>query len=182
MKKISIFLILIIILIAVSLLVIKSNQFDIYKEQEHINYDQVLKEGSEPTIYYYYQDTCHFCKSIKNQITDISKIINNTEGINIKFVDMKDPKNSNAWYDWDSHNLKYGQGTSPETNPNYISDPLEMKTYNDIKITGTPTMIYVKENKVVDYKVGGDVFDILETVNEEFNLGYKFDRSKYGKS
>ncbi len=182
MKKISIFLILIITTIIISLVVIKVNKFDIYKEQEHVLYNEVLTDTSEPTIYYYYQDTCHFCTSIKSQITDISKIINETEGINIKFVDMKDNKNVNAWYDWETHNKTYGEKTPPETNPNYISDPSKMKTYRDIKVTGTPTMIYVVDNKVVDYKVGSNVFDILESVNDEFNLGYTFDRSKYGKN
>ncbi len=182
MKKISIFLILSIVLIVVSLVIIKLNKFDVYKEQENILYSDVLTDGTEPTIYYYYQDTCHFCQSIKSQITDITKIINKTEGINIKFVNMKDNKNSKAWYDWETHNKTYGEGTPPEANPNYISDPSKMKTYEDIKVTGTPTMIYVVDNKVVDYKVGSDVFDILENVNDEFNLGYTFDRSKYGKN
>ncbi len=181
MKKISLVLILIIFLIFSILGIIKLNTFDIYKEQEHVNYSEVLNE-SEPTIYYYYQDSCHYCKSIKSQITDISKIINNTEGINIKFVDMKDSKNTDAWYNWDEHNRKFGQNTSPELNPNYISNPKDMKKYSDIKVTGTPTMIYVVNNQVKDYKVGGDVFDILEEVNDEFNLGYTFDRSKYGKN
>ncbi len=182
MKKISIFLILIIVVVIGILITIKINNYDIYKEQEHVQYNEVLTNTNEPTIYYYYQDTCHFCKSIKSQVTDISKIINNTQGINIKLVDMKDPKNNKSWYDWDEHNKKYGQGTSPETNPDYISNPKDMKTYEDIKITGTPTMIYVKNNQVIDYKVGSDVFDILESVNKEFNLGYTFDRSKYGKN
>lgn len=160
---------------------VSDNTVDIYKTVEKVKYDEVLN-AEKPTIYYYYQDTCHFCNSIKGELTKFNdKVINNDE-INFKLVDMKSPSNSNAWYDWDAHNKKYGKDTPASKNPNYISDPSKMKAVDDIKITGTPTMIYVKNQKVVDYQVGKDVFKILNQAIKDANLDLKLDESVYGKA
>lgn len=181
MKKIIIIILSLLCLMFIFLITININKFNLYKDQDHVIYDDIFEEEN-PTIYYYYQSTCHFCNSIKDQISDFAELINEKEGIEIKLVDMVDYKNQEAWYDWDNHDKKYGKGTSPKLNPNYIYEEEKMKEIGDIKITGTPTMIYVKNKKVQLYKTGADVFDILETVNKEFDLGYSFNRDKYGKN
>lgn len=180
MKKIIIALSIFFLIDIFIIIFATSSSFNLYKDQEHVNYDQVF-DSNTPTIYYYYQDTCHFCNSIKNQITDFAQIVNAREDINLKLIDMKKDKNKIAWYDWDSHNKKYGENNNPKLNPNYKYNPKDLKKINDIKITGTPTMIYVENKKVVQYEVGKDVFKVLENVKNKYNINYKFDSSKYGE-
>lgn len=182
-NKVLILIVLLVgFLISVTLIAVNlnANVTNIYEEQEHVKYDEVLN-SSTPTIYYYYQKDCHFCNSIKDQITAFVSVVNETEGIDFKMVDLKDNYNQPAWYDWSTHNQKYTPNDA-KSNPNYIYEAQKMKKIDDIKITGTPTMIYVKDKEVQDYEVGGDVFDILEKVNDEFSIGATFDRSRYGQS
>ncbi len=159
---------------------ISYQQNALYRSQEQANYDEVLSSDT-PTVYYYYQDTCHFCESIKGEVTKFTDVVNKRDDIDFVLVDMKTAKNQQAWYDWDSHNKKYGEGSKPEENPDYISDPAEMKKIDDIKITGTPTMIYVKDKQVQEYVVGPDVFDLLDVVINEFDLGLDLDETVYGQ-
>ncbi len=156
----------------------QSNSF--YRTQATANYDEVL-DSDVPTIYYYYQDTCHFCESIKGEVQKFADVVNERDDVNFVLVDMKTAYNQPGWYDWDAHNAKYGEGTSPSENPDYISDPKEMKKINDVKITGTPTMIYVKDHEVQDYQIGSAVFDILNNVIDEFDLGIDLDETVYGQ-
>lgn len=174
-------LILIFLIISISAIgVIKSQARDVYSELEKVNYDQVLEE-EKPTIYYYFQTTCHFCESIKGELTKFIDAIPDDNPVEVKLVDMRATKNTTAWYDWDAHRKKYGANSDASANPNYISDPKQMKKIDDIKITGTPTMIYVKDGQVIDYQVGPDVFKILNNVVEEFDLNVNLDSSVYGK-
>ncbi len=153
---------------------------NIYKELEHVTYTEVL-DDEKPTIYYYYQSTCHYCESIKGEITRLKNAIPEDSEFSIKLVDMKDGRNSNAWYDWNTHEQKFGSDTPASDNPDYISDPAKMNTIDDIKVTGTPTMIYVKDNKVVDYQVGKPVFELLNNAVLEQNIDIDLDESVYGK-
>lgn len=182
-KLISIILIVLVILTIILAATSRAaEKTDLYNTSPSVKYDEVLDlEGRN--IVYYYQATCTYCNSIKDQVTDFAQLLEG-EGVetNLVLVDMVDSYNKPAWYDWESHNAKYGEDTSPSLNPDYISDPDLMNSIEDIKITGTPTMILVDDGNVEEYKVGADVFDILEQVNEEEGLNYQFDRSKYGKS
>ncbi len=153
---------------------------NLYQEVENTSYKSVL-DSDTPTVYYYYQTTCHYCESIKNEMTKFNNAVSENNAIDFKLVDMKDANNQDAWYDWDTHNKKFGQNTPPTANPNYISDPNKMKKIDDIKITGTPTMIYVKNHQVVDYQVGKDVFKLLNQVISEYKLNITLDDSTYGK-
>lgn len=164
----------------ISIGVINSKSQNIYKELSYASYDEVL-DSKDPTVYYYFQTTCHYCESIKGELTKFVNKIPDESSLELKLIDMKDAKNSAAWYDWDSHNKKYGNNTPASNNPNYIDNPELMKNINDIKITGTPTMIYVKDNKVIDYQVGKDVFKLLNKVIDENNIDVTLDDSVYGK-
>ncbi|MFV0288225.1 MAG: thioredoxin fold domain-containing protein [Mycoplasmatales bacterium] len=177
----------IIIILSVALLVIigasvgvgmQAKKTDLYAIQENVDYDEVL-DDAEPTLYYYYQNTCHYCNNIKPQVKQFAALINKTDGINFKVVDMKDKDNTNAWYDWKTHNEKYGEKTAATLNPDYKSEASEMKTVDDIEITGTPSVVYVKDGIIEDYEVGKDVFKAFDKVEEEFGIDYTFDESQY---
>ncbi len=60
-KKIVTGLLILIAVIGVSLAVLKSNSYDVYEEASHVKTDEVLAPTGNKTVYYYYQDTCHFC-------------------------------------------------------------------------------------------------------------------------
>ncbi len=183
MKKIIISLgFLVVILVAVVGGVgVYAQKYSLYNVQERVKYDEIL-DGDTPTIYYYYQDTCHYCNNIKPQVKEFASLINETPGIEFKVVDMKDPDNTEAWYDWEAHDKKYGENTSPTLNPDYKSEASEMKTINDVKITGTPSAVYVKDGEIVDYEAGKDIFKTFKQVKSEFNIDYTFDESQYNKS
>ncbi len=153
---------------------------NIYKELEHVTYTEVL-DDEKPTVYYYYQSTCHYCESIKGEMTRLKNAIPEDSEFSIKLIDMKDGTNSNARYDWNAHDKEFGANTPASDNPDYISDPAKMTSINDIKVTGTPTMIYVKDNKVIDYQVGKSIFELLDTAILDQNINIELDKSVYGK-
>lgn len=165
-------------IIILNLITVSGNQF--YANQTSVDYDQVLSSDT-PTVYYYYQDTCHYCDSIKGELEKFTDVVNQRDELNFALVDMQTNKNAAAWYDWDAHNEIYGEGSAASDNPNYITSPTDMHNIDDIKISGTPTMIYVKDNQVVDYQIGADVFTLLDAIIEEFNLDISLDASVYGQ-
>lgn len=165
LKKFVIGLILIAVTLTGVVYASTVGKFNIYSDGEHVLYNQVLDDVEIPTVYYYYQDTCHFCNSIKDQITNLYLTVENNDKINMKLVDAKSSKNADVWA---ADNLY---------NPNIEG----IKDASDIKITGTPAMIYVKDGKVDLYETGAGVFEVMESVNQEFKLGLSFDQSKYGK-
>lgn len=173
MKKLVTILLILLVILTLGVSLLSRGKINIYTDVEHINYDSVLTEDtSTPTIYYYYKDNCGFCNSIKDQVTEMYEAMEEKGGVQLKMVDMNSTSNADAWY----------QGDTPaDQNPDFISDPEEMKTYKDILVQGTPTMILVENGKVLQYKVGQDVFDILETVNDQYDLGVDLDRSAYGE-
>ncbi len=162
-KYIVILLLVILAILITSVVATSGMRIDLYEDAEHVNYKQVLN-NNEPTVYYYYQSTCGFCNSIKDQVKSLYLATHETEGIDMKLIDMKADENINAWGDGEY-------------------DPLtaDMTNVEDIKITGTPSMIYVVDGEVTSYKTGLGVFDIMEDVNDEFNLDLTFDRSRYGE-
>lgn len=159
----------------------KANATDFYQKVDNVKYDTVLS-SNKPTVYYYYQDTCHFCESIKDQVEKFNDLSLKNKQFDLKLVNMKDNYNKAAWYDWDAHNKKYGEGTDPKLNPDYKYNPSSMHKVDDIKVTGTPTMIYVKDKKVVDYQVGKPTIKLLNNVLSDFGIEPSLDDSNYGKT
>lgn len=155
--------------------------YKLYDEQESVTYDEIL-DSETPTIYYYYQDSCHFCNSIKDQMTEYAQKINATDNLDFKLIDLEASKNANAWYDWATHNKIYGEDTPATDNPDYIYKPEDMHSVEDVKITGTPGLVYVEDGDIKEYAVGLDIFDVLDKIDKEYNIDMTFDRSKYGKS
>ncbi len=153
---------------------------DFYLTTPNIKYDEIQNyEGTN--IIYYYQSDCHYCNSIKDQIADFEEALEGINGYSMYLVDMKDSYNSVAWYDWAAHNATFGENTPATVNPDFIYDPALMDSYKDVEVTGTPTMVLVEDGEITQYAIGGDVFDILESVNDASGAGVKFDRSQYGK-
>ncbi len=164
MKKTIIILVSVLVLLVGTLTVININTFNLYIDSEHVKYDEVLDDKTTPTLYYYYQDTCHFCNSIKDQVTDLYLAAEDTDQFNVKLVDVKSSTNVDAWAD-----------------ENYDLETADFSNPANIQISGTPAMIYVEDGQVVEYKTGSDIFDIMELVNDKYNLNVEFDRSKYGQ-
>lgn len=164
LKKVIIILVTIVVILTAGLAIVTKTKFNLYTDTPHVKYNEVLDDKETPTVYYYYQDTCHFCNSIKDQVTDLYHATEDRTDINLTLVDVKSSTNANAW-GGDDFDFENADMTDPE----------------QIKIKGTPTMIYVKEGKVVEYESGPDVFTLMENVNQEFGLGLTFDPSRYGE-
>lgn len=165
MKVMITILLTLVIILGAAIGVYNLTNFNLYQDSEKVAYTEVLDDKTTPTIYYYYQETCEFCNSIKDQMTEMARAINANSEINIKLVDMLDLENKDGWGD-----ENYDYTTADLTDP------------SQIKITGTPSMIYVVDGKVEKYTSGGNVFDILELVNDQYSLGVTLDRSRYGKN
>lgn len=165
LKTVIISLCVAVLVLTTGLYLATKNKFNLYTDAAHVNYNEVLDDVETPTIYYYYQDTCHFCNSIKDQVTELYLASEKSSEINLKLVDVKSAENKDAW-------------TSDSA---YDPANYDLSNVENIEISGTPTMILVEQGEVVDYKVGADVFDIMENANERYDLGLTFDRSKYGQ-
>lgn len=165
LKKVVLILLSIVVVLTGGLAYVSNSTFNLYTDTPHVKYDQVLDDKTTPTLYYYYQDTCHYCNSIKDQVTDLYLATENNGKINVKLVDLKSSANANAW-------------TKDKT---YDPEKVDLTNVENIKIQGTPSMIYVENGAVVEYQAGKDVFKVMETVNKKFELGLTFDPSKYGQ-
>lgn len=180
MKRLLIILTAIIVVLTVGVVYMNFSTFELYADAEHASYDQVFDE-SLPTVYYYYQDNCGYCNSIKTQVTDFYEAAEANGKVQVKLINMTYSENADAWYDFDSLEETYGSDATPADDPYYIRDPKLMVDVDDIKITGTPGMIYVVDGEVVGYGMGIDSFEIMESVNTEFDLGVELDSSVYGE-
>ncbi len=165
LKKVVTILVIVVVVLTSGLVVVTNSKFNLYTDVPQVNYTEVLDDAETPTIYYYYQDTCHFCNSIKDQVSDLYLATADNPNINLKLVDVKSSKNAGAWAD---------QGTDPKT--------ADMTKAENIQISGTPSMIYVEDGAVAEYEVGSDVFTLMQNVNDQYDLGITFDPSRYGQS
>ncbi len=165
LKKVVTILLVVLVVMTSGLVIVTKSKFNLYTDVPEVNYTDVLDDVNTSTIYYYYQDTCHFCNSIKDQVSELYLATTENVDINLKLVDVKSAKNAGAWAD---------DGVDPRS--------LDMSKAENIQITGTPSMIYVEDGQVVEYEVGSDVFKLMENVNEQYQLGLTFDPSKYGEN
>lgn len=123
---------------------------DIYKTQETTLAKDVLsKEGKN--IYYFYQPTCAHCEDAKPNITRFVNELNKKGDIKFNLVNMADPKNADYWY----------KGEDSTTDPDYKSLPAEIKSSEDVAITGTPTMIYSEGNEVLSAQIGNGMYSVM---------------------
>lgn len=149
----------------------KATVSNLYKIVNKVNYDDVLsKDGNQ--LYYYYQETCAHCKELKPTIVRFYNAIEESGAdLELNIVDMGDSNNEDGWYDWQSHGEKYGEDSNdPKDNPDYKYEAKDLKTIDDIKITGTPSIIYVKDGEVKRFEIGDNVSKLLEELTKEYNL------------
>lgn len=122
-------------------------------------------DSKTPTVYYFYQETCHYCNSVKGEVSKFANVTLNTENIDFKMVDMADDINRDSWKE---ENEDFNYKT--------------VKSGADIKVAGTPAMAYVVDGKIKDYQEGIAIFDLMKKVIDEYNLGISLNSSVYGKS
>lgn len=166
MKKKIIGLLVVLIALVTCFTVISAQNFDIYKDAEKVNYTEMLDDKDSVTIYYFYQETCHYCNNIKDQVSELYLAVEERTDINLVLVDMQTNVNSNAWIKEDE------KGT-------YDPDSADLTDLNNFRVTGTPTMVYVVNGEIISQKAGIDVFEIMNKANTEYDLGLTFDSSKY---
>ena len=154
------------------------NATNFYSKVPSVVYDEIL-DSPEDAIYYYYQESCHFCNNVKEQVANFAQQLTTIDGIDFKVVDMVVAENQNAWYDWASHEANYGAGTAATLNPNYKDEASEMNEVDDVKITGTPGMIYVQDGEIKDYQIGEEIFTTMEMISDKYDLNIIFDRDAY---
>lgn len=132
-----------------------STNVDIYEDAPSVSYESILDNKDDHVFYYFYQEDCAHCIDLKPTMNEFYSDI---EGSDIEFetIDMADSSNLDGWYDWDKLHEKYGEDATPSDDPNYTSNPSDMKDISDIKITGTPTMIEVDNGSVESYLIGED--------------------------
>lgn len=123
-----------------------------YGTQTKVEYKDLMTMPGN-NLYYFYQETCSHCNDLKPTILEFSKKLTGQDAVNLYLVDMRAEENEGAW----------ASGTYNET------DLEAMKTYEDIKIKGTPTMINVVDGEVKNYSLGGTQIEaLLASVEEEF--------------
>lgn len=151
MKKIVIALVSILVILIGMLFVIKATApVDFYKSTEHINYKDISKTDGT-NLYYVYQEACAHCKNIKDDVADFYE--KKDENINLFLVDAAKTENADVWFAGDESEFKKPSG--------------DFSSYNDIKITGTPTLVEIKDGKITQFFVGED--EIPEYLNKLLN-------------
>lgn len=162
---------LVVIIILAIGLIIYGSKHEFYNTVDHVDFEKILDETEGNHLYYFYQPSCTHCNDLKPTMEKFVNKLKNTDEVDIKFVNMAEEKNADGWYDWKTHYETYGDDTPASLNPDYISDPAQMKTLDDIEITGTPTMIYEKDGEVVNYEVGNDVIEaLMKDIEEEYDI------------
>ena len=63
-----------------------------------INYQDVFSLEHDEYFVYFYNEDCRFCIELEPYIMKAHRA-----GVPIYVVDMVDPANANAWFDWDAH-------------------------------------------------------------------------------
>ncbi len=169
MKKIiiavcSLIITLLLVLIGVSLLnKQEEGQMESkFNEIEEVKYDEILsKEGKQ--IYYYYQPTCGYCNKLKPTIVEFYEALEKSKSdVSFNKIDMSKEENFNAWYDWEAHKEKFGDLSSDaKDNPDYKFEPKDLVSVEDLKISGTPSLVYVEDGKIKEFKVGNDDIAIV---------------------
>ncbi len=184
MKKIvigicSLIFLLLIILIAIGLVnKNKENEEnqkieESFQKIEEVKYDDILSNDGNQ-IYYYYQPNCGYCNELKPTIVDFYSKLDDSTNVSFNRIDMSKKENEAGWYDWDEHHEKYGSTSdNPKDNPNYKFEAEDLKTVNDVKITGTPSIVYVKDKKIQEFKIGNDdIKALLDNIAKENKIDF----------
>ncbi len=136
----------------------------LYTESQSVTSDQIFSQSGK-NIYYFYKEECSYCNEAKPELLKFKNANDEAKtelGFNI--VDMDAEANKNLWY----------TGEDYKTDPNYKSNPSDIKTIDDLQIIGTPSMIYVEDGVVKEYLVGNaEIYEFLNQKSSELLLDVK---------
>lgn len=130
-----------------------------YDNADSVNYSELLDDTEGQDVYYFYQKTCVHCEDLKPTINTFYEETTAIDGLDFHLVDMANAVNEDAWISKDDP--EYAE---------FSQVPADMKTLADIRIVGTPTMMFVKDGVVTDYQVGNDL--IIEMMDKIKNNSY----------
>ncbi len=184
MKKIVIgvcSLIIILLLLLIGLGLVNNNKEkkesqkieESFQQIKEVKYDEILsKEGNQ--LYYYYQPNCGYCNELKPTIVEFYSKLDDSTNVSFNRIDMSKEENEEGWYDWDAHHEKYGTTSDdPKDNPNYKFEAEDLQTVNDVKISGTPSIVYVKDGKIQEFKIGNnDIMALLDNISKENKIDF----------
>ncbi len=144
-----------------------------FQQIEEVKYDEILAKGGNQ-IYYYYQPNCGYCNKLKPTIVEFYSKLDDDSNVSFNRIDMSKEENLSAWYDWENHHEKYGESSNdPKDNPNYKFESKDLLTVDDVKITGTPSIIYVKDKKIEEFKIGNDdIIALLDVISKENKIDF----------
>ncbi len=116
----------------------------LYEVGKHIKKgDPLDTEGK--AIYYFYQDTCKYCIELKPKTTEFYNKELETDD-KMYFVDLANISNADFWAkdDFNQGELEAKITIGEDIDP------------NEIKISGTPSMVVFEDGKLTKYLVGND--------------------------
>lgn len=98
---------------------------------------EITQQEEESYLVYYYGEDCGWCKTIKDDVLSFAN--ENNGGVKVYLIESAEDKD-----------------------PTIIVDPT-----TNAPMTGTPTMVTVKNGVVVDLNIGPDlIIDLIKQVNE----------------
>lgn len=143
--------------------------YDAYSNMDTIRYEEILDQKDPKAIVYLYGNSCIHCKNIKSQL-DTFVEEESEEGMKFYKIDM-DNYNANEQTAFASGNI------GAEEVADDPSSLEQIKTYQDIKYQGTPTMFYLEDGVVKDIGVGEDSSSGENTIQSVPALMRKLDPS-----
>ncbi len=126
----------------------KATTKNLYEVGKHIRKGEPLDTDGE-AIYYFYQDSCKYCIELKPKVTEFYNKELETDD-KMYFVDVANLSNSDFWAqdDFNQAEIKAKIANGQNVDP------------DEIKITGTPSMVVFEDGQATEYLVGND--DITE--------------------
>lgn len=152
MKKMLIILLAILAILIGTLMVVgKDSSATFYADAPHLAYNQLTDDADGQNLYYFYQDDCHFCNEIKPQMADF--FYSKPADIDFYLIDIAPGKgNDDVWFDKSTGDFTAASG--------------KLDDYNDIKVTGTPTLVETTDGEITQFLVGAaDIPEYIESLN-----------------
>lgn len=151
MKKIVIGLVAIIAILGGALLFLgRNSSLTLYKDAPTVSFKDIGNDVEGTNYYYFYKEDCDWCIKIKPDIAEF--YYNKDEDVDFYLIDAANvAENADVWYQGDSKTFVRPIG--------------QFQNYTDLQITGTPTLIEIKDGEVTQFLVGGvDVPEYLATL------------------
>lgn len=151
-------LLLLLLVLCIFITGCKQQKFD-----DVISIDEIFAQEEEKYYVYFYKDNCPYCKDCFNDIKEYIKKAKEEEFVKLYVCDLTSEYNSVIKRPYEGGN---GQGSSGK----YYVDGVTK--YEDLYISGTPSIIRIDENKTSYFCVSGRK-DVKEFINEIKNTTNK---------